>query len=123
IESFAVKDNDYVELIGEGIDTYELIKRLRKTKSVCFVELVSITPADGQKKPEPKPESKLDGQKKLEPKPDGQKKPKPDCGQKKPDCQKNPAPICLNSYPCGAHPPCYMYEVVDNCHNPPCSIL
>ncbi|KAL6999844.1 hypothetical protein U1Q18_001000 [Sarracenia purpurea var. burkii] len=52
IKSFAVKDNDQVELIGEGIDTYELIKRLKKTKNVDFVELVSVTPIDDQKKPE-----------------------------------------------------------------------
>ncbi|KAL6999830.1 hypothetical protein U1Q18_000986, partial [Sarracenia purpurea var. burkii] len=108
IESFTVKDNDQVELTGEGIDTYELIKQLREAKSVCFVELVSITLVDKPKPPEPKPKPC---------------EPKPDCCQKKPDCQNKPTPVCLNSYPCRAHPPCYMYEVMDNCHDPPCSIL
>ncbi|KAL6999843.1 hypothetical protein U1Q18_000999, partial [Sarracenia purpurea var. burkii] len=52
IKSFAVKDNDQVELIGEGIDAYELIKLLRKTKNVDFVDLLSLTMVDDEKKPE-----------------------------------------------------------------------
>ncbi|KAL6972341.1 hypothetical protein U1Q18_000994, partial [Sarracenia purpurea var. burkii] len=107
IESFVVKDNNHVELTGEGIDTFELIKQLRKTKSICFVELVSITLVDGQKKPED--QQKPNGQKKLD-------------DQKKHETSA-PAPVCPNSYPCGAHPHYYTYEVIDNCHNPPCSIL
>ncbi|KAL7000322.1 hypothetical protein U1Q18_001471 [Sarracenia purpurea var. burkii] len=52
VESFAVKDNNQVELTGEGVDAYELIKQLRKTKNIGFVELVSLAPVNDQKKPE-----------------------------------------------------------------------
>ncbi|KAL6999869.1 hypothetical protein U1Q18_001025 [Sarracenia purpurea var. burkii] len=52
VKSFAIKDNYQVELTGEGIDIFELIKRLKNTKNVDFVELVSVTPIHDQKKPE-----------------------------------------------------------------------
>ncbi|KAL7000323.1 non-specific serine,threonine protein kinase [Sarracenia purpurea var. burkii] len=52
LESFAVKDYNQVELTGEGIDAYELIKLLKKTKDIGFVKLVSLALVNDQKKPE-----------------------------------------------------------------------
>ncbi|XP_059641496.1 heavy metal-associated isoprenylated plant protein 16-like [Cornus florida] len=55
VESAALQgaDKNQIEVTGDGVDAVELTTALRKSKSVGYAELVSVT-AVGEKKPEEK---------------------------------------------------------------------
>lgn len=92
-------DKDQIELIGEGIDTVELAKCLRK--HVGRADLVSVGPFKPEEKKDDKKDEKKDDKK---------------------DDKNDFVPIYYYYPPYNYGPaPCYSYEPY--CRDPSCSIM